>query len=176
MPHDDHGSNPPSGVRHDQLDEPTERSGKVIVVVFVAFAVAVALYFALGMPGMDHGSGSSMGAMDMSSGTVTHRLVDPDAFEAALDQRDVVAINVHVPYDGEIDNTDLFMPFNDLDAAALPSDRATPLAVYCRSGTMWAEAAITLTRLGYTNIAELDGGMNAWQASGRTVTMKSPDD
>ena len=46
--------------QHDQLDDTTARSGKVMVVVFVAFAVGVALYFALGMPGMDHGLGSTM--------------------------------------------------------------------------------------------------------------------
>ena len=68
------------------------------------------------------------------------------------------------------------MPFNDIDAAALPSDRATPLAVYCRSDTMSAEAVVTLAALGYTNIVELDGGMNAWLASGRTVTMNTTDD
>ena len=99
MPHDDR-SNPASSARDNQLDEPTERSGKVMVVAFVTFAVGVALYFALGMPGMDHGSGSSMGGMDMSSDTVTHRLVDPDAFEAALEQPDAVVINVHVPVRG----------------------------------------------------------------------------
>ena len=163
--------NPTSSASGEQLDEPTDRSGKVIVLAFMAFALGVAVYFALGMPGMDHGTGSSMGGMDMSAKTVTHRLVDADAFEAALEQPDAVVINVHVPYDGEIKDTDLFMPFNDIDAAALPSDRATPLAVYCRSDTMSAEAVLTLTRLGYTNTVELDGGMNAWRASGRTVTM-----
>lgn len=159
-----------------QLYEPTGRSGKVIVLALMAFAVGVALYFALGMPGMDHGSGSRMDNMAMNSVSPSHRLVGPVAFEAALDQRDAVVINVHIPYEGEIENTDLFMPFDDIDAATLPSDRATPLAVYCRSGTMSAEAVITLTRLGYTNIVELDGGMNAWRASGRTVMMKTPDD
>ena len=77
MPRDDHGANPPSGARHDQLNVPTGRSGKVVVVVFVVFAVGVALYFALGMPGMDHGSGFVMVGLDVSSGSARHRLVDP---------------------------------------------------------------------------------------------------
>ena len=175
MPHDYRGSNPASSAHDNQLDEPTQRSGKVMVVAFMTFAVGVALYFALGMPGMDHGSGSSMDGMDMTSKTLTHRLVDPVAFEAALEKPDTVVINVHVPYDGEIEGTDLSMRFDDIDAAALPSDRATPLAVYCRSDTMSAEAVATLVGLGYTNIVELDGGMNAWRASGRTVTVNTTD-
>ena len=49
-----------SSARDNQIDETTGRSGKVIVVVFVTLAIGVALYFALGMPGMDHGLGSTM--------------------------------------------------------------------------------------------------------------------
>lgn len=176
MSHDDRRNNPASKARDNELHVPTERSGTVMVVAFMMFAVGVALYFALGMPGMDHGSGSTMDGMDMNSETPIHRLVDPVAFEAALDQPGTVVINVHVPYDGEISETDLLMPFDDIDAAALPSDRATPLAVYCRSDTMSAEAVVTLAGLGYMNIVELDGGMNAWRASGRTVTMNATDD
>ena len=77
MPRDDQGGNPPTGVRHDQLVVPTGRSGKVLVVVFVIFAGGVALYFALGVPGMDHGSGFVMVGLDMSSGSARHRLVNP---------------------------------------------------------------------------------------------------
>ena len=36
------------------------------------------------------------------------------------------------------------MPFDNVDASMLPSDRDTPLAVYCRSGTL---SAIAVQRL-----------------------------
>ena len=46
----------------DQSMGSSPRSGKVLVVAFIAVAVGVALYFAFGMPGMDHsGSTSTMG-------------------------------------------------------------------------------------------------------------------
>jgi phage shock protein E len=160
-------------------DSPTTRSprsDKSFMVAFIAVVAAVIAYFALGMPGMDHGSGSSMDGMDMTSETPTHRLVDPDAFDAALDSPDAVVINVHVPYDGELEGTDLFMPFDAIDPASLPTDQATPLLVYCRSGSMSAEAVVTLAALGYRNIIELHGGMNAWRASGRMVAMNPDDD
>lgn len=153
-------------------DPPHHRSGKLTVIALALLAVGVAVYFALGMPGMDHGNASTMDGMDMSSATPAHRLAHPDSFADALDQPGAVLINVHVPYDGEIEGTDLFMPFNQIDATKLPSDRGSALLVYCRSGTMSAAAAATLTSLGYTNVLELDGGMDAWRASGRAVTMK----
>ena len=78
-------------------------------------------------------------------------------------------INVHVPYEGEIEGTDLFLQYDRIDAASLPPDRDTPLVVYCRSGSMSAEAVVTLAGLGYTNIVELAGGMNAWRESGRQI-------
>jgi rhodanese-related sulfurtransferase len=40
------------------------------------------------------------------------------------------------------------------------------IAVYCRSGTMSAEAARTLVRLGYTDVWDLGGGMLAWEKAG----------
>jgi rhodanese-related sulfurtransferase len=117
-----------------------------------------------------------MADMDMNSETMTHRLVDPDEFEVAVDQPNTVVINVHQPSDGEIEGTDLFMRFDDIDPAPLPFDHATVLAIYGKSNTMSAEAAVKLAALGYTNIVELDGGIDAWQASGRPVVRAARDD
>jgi rhodanese-related sulfurtransferase len=36
-----------------------------------------------------------------------------------------------------------------------------------------AQAAQALLGLGYTNVLNLDGGMNAWQSSGRTLVQKN---
>ena len=154
----------------DRTMEPTTRSGKLLVIGLIAVAIGVVLYFALGMPGMDHSdTNSTMDGMDMSSGSNAHRLVDPAAFAAAVADPAAVVINVHVPYEGEIDGTDLFLQYDKIDTASLPSDRDTPLVVYCRSGSMSSEAVVTLSALGYTNIVELDGGMNAWRDSGRAL-------
>lgn len=153
-------ANPPSAAE--------QRSGKFIVVAFVTFAAGMTLYFALGMPGMDHGADSTMNGMNMNYET-SHRLVDPADFESALADPDAVIINVHIPYDGEIRGTDLFMAFDDINTTVLPNDRATPLLVYCRTGNMSTIAVDRLVTLGFTDIVELDGGMNAWQTSGRTL-------
>lgn len=102
---------------------------------------------------------------------VSHQLVGPNEFAAAITEPDRVTINVHVPYEGDIPGTDLSIPFDQIDqhAATLPAARDAPLAIYCRTGPMSAKAATDLTALGYTDVVELRGGMNAWQDSGRTL-------
>ncbi len=89
-----------------------EHSGKAIVAGFVVLVVGVVLYFALGMPGMDHGTGSSMVGMDMTVSSGPHRLAAPAEFETLLGDPSATVINVHVPNDGEIEGTDLLMPFD----------------------------------------------------------------
>ena len=98
------------------------------------------------------------------------KLVSPAAFEQRVATAGVVTINVHVPNEGSIAGTDLTIPFDQISTShELPADRGTPLAVYCRSGNMSADAVSDLAALGYTDIVELAGGFNAWTATGRTL-------
>jgi rhodanese-related sulfurtransferase len=85
-----------------------------------------------------------------------------------LRSKDFLLINVHIPYDGEIDGTDLFLPYNEIESNLdkLPEDKGAQLVVYCRSGGMSAIAARTLVKLGYTDVWNLDGGMIAWTEAG----------
>lgn len=99
------------------------------------------------------------------------RLAAPAAFARAVAQKGTVTINVHVPDEGSLAGTDLWIPFDRVKAsrARLPARKTTPLAVYCRSGRMSAIAVRELARLGYGNVVELRGGMVAWEASGRRL-------
>jgi rhodanese-related sulfurtransferase len=101
--------------------------------------------------------------------------VTPDQLAGMLAHKDFTLVNVKTPYIGEIDGTDLYIPYDQLaaKAAALPANKAARILVYCRSGAESAIAAQTLLNLGYTTVWNLDGGMNAWQASGRTLIQKN---
>jgi rhodanese-related sulfurtransferase len=98
-----------------------------------------------------------------------------DEFAAILDAPTpaYTIVNVHIPYEGEIKNTDLFVSYNDLEAlkAALP-DKTAPIILYCRSGRMSDIAARALVDEGYTQVWDVPGGMNAWTSSGREVLEK----
>src|SRR5688572_1685506 len=99
--------------------------------------------------------------------------LDPAAFEERMKNEPAMVINVHVPYEGELDGTDAFIPYDKIrDDPRLPEDKGTELLLYCRSGHMSEKAGLDLHEEGYTNIAHLEGGMKAWEASGRQVIFK----
>ncbi len=43
------------------------------------------------------------------------------------------------------------------------------VVLHCASGGRSALAAATLKQMGYTNVAHLDGGFNAWKGAGKPV-------
>ena len=101
--------------------------------------------------------------------------ISAETLATKLKTKDFTLLNVKTPYIGEIKGTDLYIPYTDLTARAaeLPADKKAPIVVYCRSGNESAIASQTLLDLGYTNIENLDGGMNAWSASGRQIIQVS---
>ncbi len=91
-----------------------------------------------------------------------------------LSNKDFLLVNVHIPYEGEIGQTDLFIPFDKIadNAGQLPTDKNARIVLYCRSGSMSAEAAGTMADSGYTNLYNLIGGMNDWEAQGYQLLQK----
>lgn len=48
------------------------------------------------------------------------------------------------------------------------------IVLHCASGGRSALAADTLQKMGYTNVAHMDGGMKAWTEAGKPVTRENP--
>jgi len=109
-----------------------------------------------------------------SGGSGTYVDITPDELAAMLKNKDFLFINVHIPYAGEIEQTDLFLPY---DQAAqqidqLPADKNAKIVVYCRSDRMSRISVEEWVKAGYTNLYNLDGGFEAWEEAGYELVQK----
>lgn len=109
------------------------------------------------IPGL--GAASSAGGYDLISVRDLQNLMETDDF---------TLINVHIPLEGNIPETDAEIPFDDVESylKLLPADKNEKIIIYCRSGSMGNTASQTLVDLGYTDVSNLEGGYVTWQAAG----------
>jgi rhodanese-related sulfurtransferase len=100
--------------------------------------------------------------------------ITPQELETMLGKKDFVLVNTHIPYEGEINPTDAFVPYDALDEnlGKLPSDKHAKIVLYCRSDRMSTIAAQALVKKGYTNLYNLSGGMVAWESAGYPLVVK----
>ena len=103
-----------------------------------------------------------------SVGAEGYKMISVGELSQALKAKDFLFINVHIPVEGNIPDTDLVIPYNEIEKQInkLPSDKNAKIILYCRSGSMGNTAAQTLVGLGYTNVSNLEGGYIAWEAAG----------
>jgi rhodanese-related sulfurtransferase len=96
--------------------------------------------------------------------------VSASEFQTMLLNKDFSLVNVHIPFEGDISQTDLSIPYDQIaDHLGRLPDKQSKIVLYCRSGYMSAIAAETLVSLGYTNIWNLSGGMVDWEQAGLKI-------
>lgn len=63
----------------------------------------------------------------------------------------------------QIPGTDLAIPLQRLeDHPKLPTEKDEHIVVYCQAGVTSRMGADILLGMGYTNVTDLDGGLDAW--------------
>ena len=96
--------------------------------------------------------------------------ITPEQLKQMLENKDFVLINVHIPYQGEIPNTDYFIPYNKIDEFEKRFSKDDKIVIYCKSGSMSSYLYQRLRERGFKNVYELKGGMNAWVSKGFQLT------
>jgi phage shock protein E len=105
-----------------------------------------------------------------------YTVVTPAELQKMMAAKDFTLINVHVPSEGDLPDTDVSIAFNEIDAhlEMLPSENSAKIVLYCKTGPMSTRAASTLVKLGFTNLHILEGGFNAWTAAGNALAAAAP--
>ncbi len=104
-------------------------------------------------------------------GSVT--LVDAIVFSELANDKETFLLDVHIPEQSHIPGTDAIIAYNQIseNQNQLPQDKDTPILVYCRSGSMSAQAAEEIVSLGYSQVYDLEGGINAYREANAEVTI-----
>ncbi len=97
--------------------------------------------------------------------------ISVNELQGMLENKDFPLINVHIPFEGDLPDTDLSIPFNEIEKHLdqLPAEKDARIVLYCRSGNMSSTAAQKLASLGYTEVYNLEGGFIAWERAGLPV-------
>ena len=61
------------------------------------------------------------------------------------------------------------IPLSELPARAAELAKDKPIVTVCRSGARSAQAVVLLQKAGFTDVANLAGGMLRWRAEGNPV-------
>jgi rhodanese-related sulfurtransferase len=98
----------------------------------------------------------------------SYRLVTVSELQTMLENKDFALVNVHIPWQGDIPQTDQRLPYNEIEQKLdqLPAEKDAKILVYCLTSGMAKKAVATLLAQGYTNVWMLEGGTTSWEEAG----------
>lgn len=110
-------------------------------------------------------------ACSQKGDSASWRNITVDELKTMMAEGDPVLVNVHIPFEGDLPDTDASIRFDEIadHLDELPQEKEANIVLYCRSGRMSEEAAGVLASLGYTNVFNLEGGFRAWEAAGNEL-------
>lgn len=91
-------------------------------------------------------------------------ILKPIELKSMLENKDFFLLDVHIPEQTHIPGTDALIDYRKLaeNMDKLPQNKDEKIVVYCRSGGMSRGAVNDLIDLGFTNVYDLEGGINAY--------------
>ena len=102
--------------------------------------------------------------------------VNPDEYEKVIKDKDVQLVDVRTPKEYTIDHLKGAVNI-DFKKRTFPDyvtilDKNKPVAVYCRSANRSGKAALIMQSLGFKKIYDLGGGIKAWRASNKPLSIE----
>lgn len=139
----------------------------IIIIVFVVFGMG--LFWMINWPLKKNKS--NLSETSIKSGAVN--LISPQEFATLTKDENVFLVDVHTPEQTHIPGTDAVIPFDQIqdNKSRFPTDKSTPILVYCRSGGMSVQASSEIAAWGYTAVYDLDGGTDAYKESNVNVSL-----
>lgn len=104
----------------------------------------------------------------------SYRVVTVQELQTMLEKKDFTMVNVHIPFQGNISQTDLHLAYDVIEQNLnqLPQEKDAKILVYCLTSGMAKKAIATLLNQGYTNLWMLDGGTTSWEEAGLSLENK----
>ena len=104
----------------------------------------------------------------------SYRVVSVQELQTMLEKKDFTMVNVHIPFQGNISQTDLHLAYDVIEQNLnqLPQEKDAKILVYCLTSGMAKKAIATLLNQGYTNLWMLDGGTTSWEEAGLSLENK----
>ena len=111
---------------------------------------------------------------EVSTDKGSYRVVSVQELQTMLEKKDFTMVNVHVPFQGNISQTDLQLAYDEIEQNLnqLPQEKDAKILVYCLTSGMAKKAIATLLNQGYTNLWMLDGGTTSWEEAGLSLENK----
>ncbi|MDH3705186.1 MAG: rhodanese-like domain-containing protein [Acidimicrobiia bacterium] len=132
-------------------------------LVAIALLVSVLSAACGSSPAADEATAAGVRVVPVDEAAAIH--TDPPA--------DLVVLDVRTPdeyVDGHLDGAvvlDFYAPDFATDLAAL--DRDVPYLLYCQSGNRSGQSRQMMAELGFTDVADIEGGISAWIDAGHPV-------
>jgi rhodanese-related sulfurtransferase len=100
-----------------------------------------------------------------------YRVVSVQELQIMLENKDFTMINGHIPWQGDIAQTNLRLASNEIEKNLdqLPQDKDSKILVYCLTSGMAKEAISALLSQDYTDLWMLEGETTAWEAVGLSL-------
>ncbi len=104
----------------------------------------------------------------------SYRVVSAQELQTLLEAKDFTMINVHIPWQGDIPQTDLRLAYDQIgeNLDQLPPEKDAKILVYCFTSGMAKKSVATLISEGYTNLWMLEVGTSAWEDAGLALEGK----